>query len=326
MPYISFTFVGVYKLNYSCFYTLGKHKLVLYLYFLAIMIGESFSKYFALSDTEDFMGIKVTDIGYGHIPPNTQYPEPIHPKGYFFNWENGRRLDDIQLVYISKGKGILELEGLPQIEISAGTLFILYPHVWHRYKPVFSVGWDEYWIGFNGNTDLSILHNDILNTSSPVHVIGINNTIIKLFDELITIAKEQTSGFSASMAGGAFYLTGLLINALKNYGFKSTKSEKQMQKTIGLLYENINKNINLESIAVEVGMSYSLFRKTFTRYTGLSPNQYFLKLKLSKSLDLLRYSDLQVKEIGDLLGFDTIQYFTRFIKQKTGKSPGSFRK
>ena len=279
------------------------------------MTEVNFSKYFVSADAEDFMGIKVTDIGCTHIVPNAKYPAYSHPTGYYFNWENGRRLDEYQLVYISKGQGTLEFEGGLTLDVNAGTLFVLYPHILHRYKPISKIGWDEYWIGFSGNTALPILHNDLINPSTPVHKIGVNSGIIKLFEELIIIAKEQTSGFSASMAGGVFYLTGLLVNALKNYGFESTKSEKQIQQAIGLFYENIDKNMSIEDIAVEVGMSYSLFRKTFTSYTGLSPNQYFLKLKLSKSIDLLKYSDLQVKEIADMLGFCTVQYFIGFIKQ-----------
>jgi len=99
-----------------------------------------------------------------------------------------------------------------------------------------------------------------------------------------------------------------------------------MQQAIDLLYQNAEKNIQIETIATEVGMSYSLFRKTFTNYTGISPNQYFLKLKLSKALNLLKYSELSVKEIAEKMGFETVQYFTRFVKEKTGESPRVVRK
>ncbi|MBK6284880.1 MAG: helix-turn-helix domain-containing protein [Draconibacterium sp.] len=48
------------------------------------------------------------------------------------------------------------------------------------------------------------------------------------------------------------------------------------------------------------------------------PEQYLLKLKLSKAEDLLRFSNLSIKEISDLLGFENQNYFSKYIKQKTG--------
>jgi len=285
------------------------------------MLEDNFSKYFVQDETEDFMGIHVTDIGYTHVPPNTKYPAQNHPSGYFFNWEIGRRLDEYQLVFIQRGQGTLELEKGQKLKVTAGSIFILYPNTWHRYKPSTSTGWDEYWIGFKDNATLPIFHNDLLNPKVPIHQIGVNNAIVRLFEDLIDTSKQQNSGFSASLAGGVFYLTGLLVNALKNHDFLSAKSGKKMQIAIDYLYQNVEKNIQIETIATEVGMSYSLFRKTFTSYTGISPNQYFLKLKMSKALNLLKYSELTVKEIAEKMGFETVQYFTRFVKEKTGESP-----
>ncbi|MBT32827.1 MAG: hypothetical protein CMO01_24475 [Thalassobius sp.] len=290
------------------------------------MIGKNFLEYFASTDTEDFMGIKVLDIGSGKIPLNTKYPKPMHPTGYYFDWEYGRRLDHYQLVYISNGKGIFEFEGGEQCEVSAGTFFVVYPKVWHRYKPAFNTGWDEHWVGFRASTHLPFLHNESINPSNPIHQIGIDERIINLFHELTKVAENKTSGFSSSLAGGVFYLAGIFSNGLKNYQFKSSQRERQLQHAISLMHNRINLSFNLEEIATEVGMSYSLFRQLFTSYTGLSPKKYFLNLKLSKSLELLKYSDMQVKEIAHQMGFETTQYFTRFIKQRVGKNPQSLRK
>jgi AraC-like DNA-binding protein len=289
------------------------------------MSQTNFSKYFVKDDIEDFLGINVTDIGYSHVPPHTVYPDSNHPAGYYFNWENGRILDEYQLLYITRGQGTLELKKGVILEVNAGTFFVLYPNTWHRYKPLKGTGWDEYWVGFHSNSAFPILYSGLIKPGAPIHYIGIKNNLVNLFEELIEIAKHQSSGFSASLAGGVFYLTGQLFNALKNLDFTISKSENQMQQALNLLYKNVDTNISMEAIASQTGMGYSSFRRTFISYTGISPNQYFLKLKLSKAMQLLRYSDLPVKEIASLLGFETVQYFTRFIKGKTGKNPGSFK-
>lgn len=289
------------------------------------MAKENFSKYFVKDEIEDFMGINVTDIGYTDVRGNTKYPASNHPSGYYFNWENGRILDEYQLVYIIRGQGTLEFKKGQLLEVSSGTFFVLYPKTWHRYRPSKETGWEEYWIGFQSNTSFPILYSNLIKPSAPIHNIGVKNNLINLFEELIEISKHQSSGFSASLAGGVFYLTGQLFNLLKNLDFTISKSESKMQQTLNLLYKNVDTNISMETIASEIGMSYSLFRRTFISYTGISPNQYFLKLKLSKALQFLKHSDLPVKEIASMLGFETVQYFTRFITEKTGKNPSSYR-
>ncbi len=73
-------------------------------------------------------------------------------------------------------------------------------------------------------------------------------------------------------------------------------------------------------------MSYSWFRKMFKQYTGLSPAQYQLWVKLQKAKALLIGSSKNIKEIAFLLEFESSNYFTVFFKQKTGMTPVEFRK
>jgi AraC-like DNA-binding protein len=61
-------------------------------------------------------------------------------------------------------------------------------------------------------------------------------------------------------------------------------------------------------------------------FTGISPRQYFLQLKVMRARELLITTDQSIKEISYQLGFDSIYYFSRFFKQKTGMSPSEFRK
>jgi AraC-like DNA-binding protein len=73
-------------------------------------------------------------------------------------------------------------------------------------------------------------------------------------------------------------------------------------------------------------MSYSWFRKMFKKYTGLSPTQYQLQIKVQKAKEFLTSSSLPIKEISDILQFDSVNYFISFFKEKTSESPSEFRK
>ncbi|RYY54340.1 MAG: AraC family transcriptional regulator, partial [Chitinophagaceae bacterium] len=83
--------------------------------------------------------------------------------------------------------------------------------------------------------------------------------------------------------------------------------------------------LSLEEIAAELNISYSWFRRVFKQYTGFSPAQYQLEIKLQKAKELLTSTNMPVKEITYELNFESASYFVTFFKSKTGLSPGDYR-
>ena len=90
--------------------------------------------------------------------------------------------------------------------------------------------------------------------------------------------------------------------------------------------EHVEENIDLHELATQYHLSYASFRKMFKKYTGKSPRQYHLELKLMRAKELLLTSDLSITEISHLLNFESLQYFSRYFKKQTGSSPRALRK
>ncbi|MCX6901654.1 MAG: helix-turn-helix domain-containing protein [Verrucomicrobia bacterium] len=82
----------------------------------------------------------------------------------------------------------------------------------------------------------------------------------------------------------------------------------------------------IESVANELHVSYSWFRKAFKKETGLSPKGYFLRLKLDCAKELLSQGDETISESAERLGFESASYFSIFFKSKTGLTPSQFQK
>jgi transcriptional regulator GlxA family with amidase domain len=64
----------------------------------------------------------------------------------------------------------------------------------------------------------------------------------------------------------------------------------------------------------------------FKQYTGIAPVQYQLDLKIRRAREMLVSTDLSIKEISYELGFQSIHYFSRIFKNKTGMAPSEIRK
>ena len=54
--------------------------------------------------------------------------------------------------------------------------------------------------------------------------------------------------------------------------------------------------------------------------------EYRNTLLLQKAESLLRSGSFTVTEISQMLGFESVSYFSRFFKKHTGSSPSAFQK
>lgn len=91
------------------------------------------------------------------------------------------------------------------------------------------------------------------------------------------------------------------------------------------MIENLHKDADIKKIASKLSVSYSWFRKVFKEYTGFSPNQYFLELKLRRAKELLAESNFSIKEISYDLNFSSYEYFLSFFKNRVGMTPLEYR-
>lgn len=86
-----------------------------------------------------------------------------------------------------------------------------------------------------------------------------------------------------------------------------------------------NREIDFAALAASFGLSESGFRKKFRRVTGMPPGRYQQQIRLNRACEWLRQSNLTVSEISDRLGYDSVFYFSRLFKRKTGLSPTAYR-
>jgi AraC-like DNA-binding protein len=82
----------------------------------------------------------------------------------------------------------------------------------------------------------------------------------------------------------------------------------------------------MEDIASRLNMGYTWFRRMFRQYTGITPLQYLLQLRIQLACEMLLSERKTVKEIAFELNFETPFYFSRLFKEKTGFSPMEYKR
>ena len=285
----------------------------------------NFYKYLPVSKEDESWGLTVLNTGCTRIEAARDYPYKNHPSHHNFNWKSWRRLEEYQVIYITNGQGIFESESFSQAKVKAGTLIILFPNEKHRYKPDSNTGWDEYWVGIKGVIIDNLLSAGYLSPDNPCHYIGFNDGIISLYNLIIEKTKQERSGYQPFISGIVLHLLGNCHSIIKQSIVENSEEEVIIDRARLLFRSNINNPYSPEQAAKELNVGYSWFRKRFKNYTGLSPGQYYLQLKIEKAKELLTNGNMRIKEIAIELNFDSILYFSKIFKEKTGFNPTDYR-
>lgn len=286
-----------------------------------------FSSYLPLNDAALKWELYCHDVGFTSIPPDSAYP-PVparHPSEYAATVTSGRVLNLFQLVYITAGAGVFWSEQTGTVGVNPGTVFLLFPGVKHAYRPATETGWTESWIGFGGPHAQRLWENGILDEANPVFNIGVHESLVSMFDAAVALCREQTPGFQIRLGALVLQIVAT-VQALHQHGMQHTTAGEIIGLARSRMQQRLESALSVEEVAAACDLSYGQLRRVFQRYTGLSPYQYFLQMRIHRAKELLEDPALQVKEVAARLNFDNQYYFARLFKQKTGLTPTQWRK
>lgn len=289
------------------------------------MKENTYHRYMMTFENDRKWGFYIKDIGANKIEKNSLYPSQGHPGQYMFTWDKGRTLDEFHFVMITKGEGLFESKETGKVKINTGDGFILFPGVWHRYKPTYETGWDEQWVGFSGELAEQMMSNGFFSPQKAIIHQCNRASMLNYFNTLLKLFNNEPFGYQRLASGICMQLMAEAYNIQE-----SNNNDEYLNSLVAyakhLMYKKIDTAIDLKKIAKDYGVSYSKFRFDFKKQTGSSPLQYFLQLKIERSKELLLQSNKTQKEIAYALGFESDHYFNRLFKKKTNMTPLQFRR
>ena len=286
----------------------------------------TFSRYLPVNPEALRWEIHCNDAGYQQVPPGAHYPltPEDHPVNYAATVATGRVLSEFQVVYLTAGQGVFECDRMGQCRVSAGDVMILFPGVRHAYHPIREIGWHEYWVGCSGEHAYRLWHNGLFQPERAVHHIGLNHEVMADYEQIVRLCRQQTPGFQVRL--GALVLQLLAhIHAIETNSRTTVGDSDLVQRARRIMQDHLDDGIEVEAIASQVGVGYTHLLEIFRQYTGLTPYQYFLQLRMHRAKELLQNTRLSVKEVAARMNFENQYYFARLFRKKTGMSPSQWR-
>ena len=281
---------------------------------------------YLLAHEEDYnWGLVTKTVGQQEIAPGSSYPPEGHPDDHKFLPKSGRVLEDIHILYIIKGSGLFTSTHQPTTRINAGDTVILFPGEWHTYSPDPATGWTETWIGFTGEFAERMLTKYGFSKLNPVWKVGVSNKLIMAFEQAYDVAEKQLPAYQQQLAGYVGLIISTIYAKSRQQTYFDNSDADLINLSIKIMRENTHRVVAMEEVARKIGMGYSKFRKLFKNYTGFSPTQYHLHLKMEQAKDWLCNTNKSCKEISVSLGFVSVSYFSKMFRLHYHQTPIQYR-
>ncbi|MFZ5941231.1 MAG: helix-turn-helix domain-containing protein [Bacteroidota bacterium] len=105
---------------------------------------------------------------------------------------------------------------------------------------------------------------------------------------------------------------------------RETKS-RRIARVCNYIEENYREEINLTTVAGQIGMSESAFSHFFKKRTNRSFISYLNDVRIGHATKMLFETTHSISEIAYLTGFHNISNFNRIFKKSKGQTPSEYR-
>lgn len=120
-----------------------------------------------------------------------------------------------------------------------------------------------------------------------------------------------------------------LLNTIHENKFSGGRTQLNfspcVKKTVEYCLEHYESYINIDTICEYLNINKSYFCKKFKQETGYTFCNFLNRLRVKKSKNLLKNSDMSLLDIAISVGFNNQNYYTVVLKKISGFTPLEYR-
>jgi len=108
-------------------------------------------------------------------------------------------------------------------------------------------------------------------------------------------------------------------------GIASHDAKGYVDQIVAYIQENYMEEIDMGSMAEEMGFSSAYLSKIFKRYTGQSPIRMLTDMRIHHAKRLLLETDMTIQEVGARVGYPDQFHFSKTFRKIVGTNPSGYR-
>ncbi|HYH56168.1 MAG TPA: AraC family transcriptional regulator, partial [Anseongella sp.] len=141
--------------------------------------------------------------------------------------------------------------------------------------------------------------------------------------------ESDTHTFYFNLAERLLKTQGIIQQQIYSIKAERYSTQKELFRRVetgrDIMEENYASPLAIECLAAASAMSPFHFSRTFKQVYHLSPYQFIIQKRLQKGKDLLKSNRYSVSEVAYLVGFATVQSFSKAFKNAFQVSPGAYK-
>ena len=100
---------------------------------------------------------------------------------------------------------------------------------------------------------------------------------------------------------------------------------QRIEPCVRYMMQHLNQPLRAATLSARAGLSLSHFFALFKRATGRTPVDFLIRVRMHLAAGLLTGTNLKIKQVAELLGYDDQFYFSRVFKLFHGLPPREYR-
>lgn len=245
-----------------------------------------------------------------------------------------------QLLFLLRGTTAYEFKhrGRAEVEVPGGHFLIIPPGVAHRGAPDMRPPCILFHIVLNESPEENLrntpftpeewrwLQQQLLRAGLSVH--PFSTELQRLADKLVRTVPEHCAhpGGRLQLARLRAWTCEILLESAAQLN-TATKAEPDdvVQAAEAYLRNRLDEKVRMSEVARALGVTRARLFEQFKRGTGMTPNDFLLRVRVDKARELMANRRKSVTEVAFAVGFGSSQYFSTVFRRYTGRTPGEYR-
>ena len=177
----------------------------------------------------------------------------------------------------------------------------------------------KYGLILQGNLLETLLKEFHLDQASVIHFRNLEE-VCGILNRIGRWMKRKEARSYTEFSGEIFKLLQLLAEAER-----LLPSLSRTERIRSWMSEHLDMRMGMAATAEKFGLPLSRMTRYFQEECGKSPYRFLEEARLEKAAELLRLSNLTVKEISERVGYCNSLYFSNMFAKRYGKSPKFYR-
>lgn len=271
---------------------------------------------FSVFPNENFLDLRLYQYGWEQCAPLHSFGPFVRNHFLFHYVISGRgHLDSIDSGGLSHRYDLEEDQG-----------FLLCPGQINTYCADTVQPWKYVWVEFDGLRAAEYVKSAGLDAAHPVYRPQSPAQGRTVRDTMLYIT-EHSDASTLHLIGHLFLLMDALIqtSSARRLLHGAQLKDFYIQEAITYMEHNYQRELSVEELADVCKLNRSYFSKLFRENMGCPPQEFLIRLRLSRAADLMKSSGLSIGDIAVRCGYPNQLHFSRAFKKRYGASPREWR-